>query len=391
MGEVAELTDSRCVQLLDEGEEELDGVVVIAAVHDAVVGVGVADGDGEGDGGDTAIGFLDFGGIVAVADDNFLLERDGFFGSGLAGERSKLLTGHFGGIVEKEAGATAEGFLGEVGARAGNVAGDATFENNGDFRLDDFRRGTSAGEQRFFLNGNGIEELIGMRGVGEAVHHVDDDGATDAVVEGLAHVVLRAIENDEGGVGNDGVADRDAEGLDFVGVTSAEVEEEIIVVVEELALFVSGGEVSVADDGRGVDGPFGAEDDPTLAHESFIEEVAEGLDGEETIGCDAADEPAEFVHVGVDHDAGAVRALRGDDGTEAVVGDVVGEGRHVLDHDFTDGLFVAGGAGSFGKFFEELRSGILGAGGKDRGEGRECKQAERHDGATRERHDGSEK
>jgi len=43
---------------------------------------------------------------------------------------------------------------------------------------------------------------------------------------------------------------------------------------------------------------------------------------------------AEFIHVSIEHNARAGAALLGDDGTEAVVSDVVGEGLEAVCHDF---------------------------------------------------------
>jgi len=83
--------------------------------------------------------------------------------------------------------------------------------------------------------------------------------------------------------------------------------------------------------------------------------------------------------------------LRGDDGAEAVVGEVVGKRSHEPDHDFADGFFVAGGAGSFGKGLEQLDGGILRGRGEGRGERGKCEQAEEYGGAAEEKHDGSEK
>ncbi len=62
----------------------------------------------------------------------------------------------------------------------------------------------------------------------------------------------------------------------------------------------------------------------------------------------------------VKHDARAGVALLRDDGAEAVVRDVVRERLEAVGHDFAHGFFVAGRAGRFGEFFEELDEAILG-------------------------------
>src|SRR5689334_14903142 len=94
--EVADLLDSGGVEALEEFDEEVDGLVEIAAVHDAVVGVGVADGDEEADGGGAAVAFLNFGGVVAIAGNEVVLQGELFGEGGLADEVDELAVGQLG-------------------------------------------------------------------------------------------------------------------------------------------------------------------------------------------------------------------------------------------------------------------------------------------------------
>ena len=76
--------------------------------------------------------------------------------------------------------------------------------------------------------------------------------------------------------------------------------------------------MDVADAGDGVHRPFDADDDPALIDQRLIQPSAEHLHRQQPARRDAADHAAEFVHVRVDHDARALRALCGDDGAEPV-------------------------------------------------------------------------
>ena len=107
------------------------------------------------------------------------------------------------------------------------------------------------------------------------------------------------------------------------------------------------------------------------------------MDGKKAVGSDAANQAAKFVHVGVDHDARAGGALCGDDGAEAVVGEVIGEGRHALNHDFANRFFIAGRAGRFRKCSKEFGGGVLGTCGSVGGDEREREKAEQYDEAAR--------
>ena len=110
--EIADFLYGDRVQALEHGDQKIDGLVEIAAVHDAVVGVGVAHGNEQADGRDAAVALLNFRGIVAVALDDVELQRE-FLG----GRRYPLTTsvkfaiGERGAVVEKDAGTGAEFFL----------------------------------------------------------------------------------------------------------------------------------------------------------------------------------------------------------------------------------------------------------------------------------------
>ena len=82
--------------------------------------------------------------------------------------------------------------------------------------------------------------------------------------------------------------------------------------------------------------------------------------------------------MGIEHDARAAVALRGDDRAEAVVGDVIGERGHAFNHNFANRLFEARGAGSVGQELEKLRGLIL------RGSGRATRAKEKGDGENSE-------
>src|SRR5438445_2207426 len=85
--EVAELLYGGGVEVLDDADEQLDGAVVVLAVDDAVVHVGVADGHDQRNRGRAAVALLNFRGVIAVADDKFVLQRNRFLASRLPRQR----------------------------------------------------------------------------------------------------------------------------------------------------------------------------------------------------------------------------------------------------------------------------------------------------------------
>lgn len=377
-GKVAEAGDGGGIETLNEGDNEIDGAIVIGAIDDAVVTVSVAGGYDDGDGGNAAITFLDFGGIVAVDNDEFVLQRNGFFVGGLTNDRDEFVIGEFAGVIEKNAGTCAQNFLSFIELGAGNVAGDARFEGNGNVWFYFFGGSVGAAQADLFLNGGRVEKLIGMGIVSEAAHDVEKDSASGSIVPSFAQIISGAVENGEWGVGNDGIARLNAQVGDFVGIFCAEVEIDKVASVEEFGALVGSNEVGVAKAGDGMDGTFGAEDDPALADECFVKPSTQHLHSDVAIGSDAPNHGAEFVHVGVEHDARAAVALCGDDGAEAVVGNVVGERGHAFDHNFADRLFETGRPGSFGQKLQELRGLIL------RGSGEATSAKEKSDGKNSE-------
>ncbi len=196
-----------------------------------------------------------------------------------------------------------------------------------------------------------------MRGFGEATHDLQHDGAADAVVPSFGYVAIVG-ENGEVGNGSNRIAGRDAESSDVGGGAGTGVEEEVLLLGMTLRIVRS--DVCVPDVGDGKDRTFGAKDDPALIGKRSAQPVTEHLHRDESIGTNAANHTAKFVHVCIEHNARTGVALLSDNRAEAVVGDAVGVGLHAVRHEFADGLFEAGRAGSFGEFFEELHDPIWG-------------------------------
>ena len=226
--------------------------------------VSVTSGNDDSDSGNAAITFLNFGGIVAVDDDEFILQRNGFFVGGLAHECDEFVVGEFAGVVEENAGTGAQNFLSFIELGAGNIAGDARFERNGNVWFNFFGGSVGTTQTDLFLDSGSVEKLIGMGIVSEAAHDVEKDGASGAIVPGFAQIIFGAVENGELGVRNDGIAGLNAQVGDFVGIFCAEVEIDEVAGVEEFGAFIGSNEMGIAKVRDGVDGTFAAEDDPAL-------------------------------------------------------------------------------------------------------------------------------
>src|SRR6266403_74335 len=90
-------------------------------------------------------------------------------------------------------------------AGPGDVVGDADLQAEADIGIDDARGGsrTTHLDAAFFLDGADIEDLVGMRRLGEAAHDFEHDGAADAVIPGFRKIAVVG-ENGEIGDGCDG-------------------------------------------------------------------------------------------------------------------------------------------------------------------------------------------
>ena len=94
---------------------------------------------------------------------------------------------------------------------------------------------------------------------------------------------------------------------------------------------------------------------------------------EEAVRRDAADHAAEFVHVRVDHDARAGRALRRDNRAHAVEGDRRGERLHLFHQQLAYRLLEAGRSGRIRQALQQVGYAILTVGrraGNDEREGK---------------------
>src|SRR5262249_44613429 len=136
-----------------------------------------------------------------------------------------------------------------------------------------------------------------MRKFLKTPHYFEHYSTTDAIIPGLGEV---AIVGKHRKVGNrsDRVAGRDAELSDVLGRPRASVEIEVL--LRRVSGSVVWSNVSVPNVGDGKDGSFGAGDDPALIGEGGRQPIAEHLHGDESIGADASDHAAKFVHVSVE-------------------------------------------------------------------------------------------
>jgi hypothetical protein len=119
--------------------------------------------------------------------------------------------------------------------------------------------------------------------------------------------------------------------------------------------------VDVADAGYGAHRPLRAENDPALIDQRLIQPAAEHLHRQQPARRHAANHAAEFVHVGVDHHAGTVAALRGDDRAEAVEGHRRRERLHQIDQHLPDRFLESRRAGGVGELLQQRHRAILGA------------------------------
>jgi len=97
-------------------------------------------------------------------------------------------------------------------AGAGNVVWNANFQAETDIGIDDARGSLCAAhfDAAFFLNGGGVENLIGMRSFREAPRDFQHDGASDAVVPCFGEVAI-VRKNGEVRNGDYGITGRNSE------------------------------------------------------------------------------------------------------------------------------------------------------------------------------------
>src|SRR5262249_50464529 len=73
--EIANLLHGSGVQLLQERDQKLDGLIEIAPVHDAVVRVGIANRNQQADRRNAAVALLNLCGVVSISRDQVELQR----------------------------------------------------------------------------------------------------------------------------------------------------------------------------------------------------------------------------------------------------------------------------------------------------------------------------
>ena len=71
--------------------------------------------------------------------------------------------------------------------------------------------------------------------------------------------------------------------------------------------------VDIANTSHRANWPLRPDNDPALIHQRLIEPAAQHLHRQQTLRRDAADHPAQLVHVRIHHDAWPLGALFGDD------------------------------------------------------------------------------
>jgi hypothetical protein len=80
---------------------------------------------------------------------------------------------------------------------------------------------------------------------------------------------------------------------------------------------------------------------------------------------DMAYNAADFIHMGVQHDAGTARALACDHRAQAVIAELVRQGLHFAHHDLAHRLLESGRRGRFRQGAQKLGCSILRTGGLD--------------------------
>ena len=149
-----------------------------------------------------------------------------------------------------------------------------------------------------------------MRRLSHPAHDLEHDGAANTVVPSLCEVAIVG-QDCKVGDGRDGITGRNTESCNVSGVRRPGIEKEFLPL--HMARRVMWRDVRVPNVGDGGDRPFGAENHPALVGERCIQPISEHLHGDKAVGTDVANHAAEFVHVGIEHDARARVSLLRDD------------------------------------------------------------------------------
>jgi hypothetical protein len=124
--------------------------------------------------------------------------------------------------------------------------------------------------------------------------------------------------------------------------------------------------------GDRLDRALGADDRPPLIDQRLIQPPAQHLHRQQAFWRDPTDHAAEFVHVGVHHDARPGGALRRDDRAEAVEGDRRRERPHLIDHHLADWLLESRRARRVCEQPQQFHGPVLRGDGAAAGEKRKC-------------------
>src|SRR4029077_6475804 len=179
----------------------------------------------------------------------------------------------------------------------------------------------------------------------------------DAVVPSLGEVTI-VCEKGEVRNRRDGIAGRNSDSTDFGRGPTTGIKRKILLRMDLLRIARSN--VCVPDVCDGKNWPFGAKDDPSLIRKSCTQPSTEHLHGDESVGTDATNHSAEFIHMCVEHDTRPGLALLRDDRAETVIEDAVSVRLHALPHNLSNGILVAWRAGNFREFFQKLDDAICG-------------------------------
>ncbi len=268
------------------------------------------------------------------------LQGNALLGGGVDDQIAQFGVGNHARVEDGQAGAAAQPHARLLFLDAGHVAGDVGFDDDGHVGVDGAGAGGGAAQADFFHDGLHAVEVVGVGRALEVAQNVDDDGAADAVVEGLGEVGLAAGHDDESAVGHDGVAHADAGGLGLGFVGGADVDVHVLF-LDHLAALVGREQVGGLgpDDADDV-APVGLDDD-ALGEEGLIPPAAELEELEEAVVVDVGDDEADLVHVAGEHDAGAFTGAMADEAAELVLGQVAQRG-HVVTQDGADLGFIAG-------------------------------------------------
>ena len=182
-----------------------------------------------------------------------------------------------------------------------------------------------------------------------------EDECTDAVVEGLPHRDFTVLDELEGTVGDDRIADLDATLLSLLPARGTYIDEHVLLLDDLLPLLL-------CEDVRRLrrydplDVPLAPPDYDALPEKHLVEPASELVEGEEALVSHAGNNEADLVRVTGYENTWLVGATFGNeaDGAELIGYHLVRVGRHVLLEEAVNLSLEAGGAESLHHILHKL-------------------------------------